>query len=141
MQPDGRLIEHVENPGQSAADLAGEADPLALTTGKRGRATGQAQVIETDIDQELQAIAHLAEEIACDVLLVGVQRQFLEEGQGLAQRPAADLVDGESLESHGRGIVAKPGSHAAGTGHLVDHPLQLVTVDERNAAGLFERRE
>ena len=73
MQTDRRLVEHIENAGQSAADLAGQADPLALTAGKRGRATGQAQVIETDVDQKLQAIAHLAKQVARDVLLVGVQ--------------------------------------------------------------------
>ena len=141
VQPDRRLVEHVENAGQPAADLAGQADPLALTAGKRRRATGQAQVIEADVDQERQAVAHLAKQVARDVLLVGVERQFLEESQSLAQRPAADLVERESLEPHGRGIVAQPASHAAGTGHLVDHPLKLVAVDERNAAGFLEGRE
>ena len=67
--------------------------------------------------------------------------QILEEDQGLAQRPAADLVDRESFEPHGRGVVAQPASHAAGTGHLVDHPLKLVAINERNAPGFLKGRE
>ncbi len=74
VQADRRLVEHVENTGQPAADLAGQADPLALTAGKRRRAAGQAQVVEADVDQKLHAIAHFAQQVARDVLLVGVER-------------------------------------------------------------------
>ena len=74
VQPNRRLVEHVQNAGQSAADLAGQANPLALAAGKRRRAAGQAQVIEADVDQERQPVAHLAQQVARDVLLVGVQR-------------------------------------------------------------------
>ena len=41
VQADRRLVEHVEHAGQSAADLAGQPDALALAAGERGRAAGQ----------------------------------------------------------------------------------------------------
>ena len=55
VQADRRLVEHVEHAGQPAADLAGQADPLALAAGKRGRAARQREVVEADVDEELQA--------------------------------------------------------------------------------------
>ena len=55
VQADRRLVEHVEHAGQAAADLAGQADPLALAAGERRRAAGQRQVIEADVDQERAA--------------------------------------------------------------------------------------
>ena len=42
VQPDRRLVEHVDDAGQPAADLAGQADSLALAAGERRRAAGQA---------------------------------------------------------------------------------------------------
>ena len=71
VQADRRLVEHVEHAGQSAADLAGQADPLALAAGERRRAAGQGQVVEADVDQERQPVADLADQVAGDVLLVG----------------------------------------------------------------------
>ena len=35
MQPDRRLVQHVEHAGQARADLRGEPDALALAAGQR----------------------------------------------------------------------------------------------------------
>ena len=78
VQSDRRLVEDIENTRQSAADLAGKTNALALAAGKRRRAASQAQVIEADVDQKFQAIAHLAQQVARDVLFVGVERQIPE---------------------------------------------------------------
>ena len=67
--------------------------------------------------------------------------ELLEEGQSLAQRPPADLVEREALEPDGRGVVAQPRSHAAGARDVVDHPLELEAINERNPPGLLDRRE
>ena len=73
VEADGRLVEDVEHAGQAAADLAGQADPLALAAGEGGRPPGQAQVVEPDVDEELEPLADLADEVAGDVLLVAVE--------------------------------------------------------------------
>ena len=42
MQPDRRLVEHVEHAGQLRADLRRQADPLAFSAGERRGARGRA---------------------------------------------------------------------------------------------------
>ena len=88
VEADRRLVEDVEDARQAAADLAGQPDALALAAGERGRAPGQAQVVEPDVDEELEAVADLADEVAGDVLLVAAELQALEERVGPAERPA-----------------------------------------------------
>ncbi len=73
VEADRRLVEDVEDARQAAADLAGQADPLALAAGERGRPSGEAQVVEPDVDEELEPVADLADEVAGDVLLVAVE--------------------------------------------------------------------
>ena len=73
VQADRRLVEHVDHARQPAADLAGQADALALAAGERRRAAAQAQVIEADVHQERQPVADLAHQVAGDVPLVLVQ--------------------------------------------------------------------
>ena len=54
VETDGRLVEHVEDADETAADLRREADPLRLTAGQRRRRAVEAQVVEPDVDEELQ---------------------------------------------------------------------------------------
>ena len=49
VEPDGRLVQHVEHPDQAAADLAGQPDALGLTAGQGGRRAGQGQVVEPHV--------------------------------------------------------------------------------------------
>ena len=69
MQPDGRLVEHVEHAAQPAAHLGGQADALHLAAGERGAGPGQRQVIQPHVDEELHAVADLAEHFAGDLAL------------------------------------------------------------------------
>ena len=62
MQPDRRLVEHVEHAGQAGADLRGEPDALALAAGQRAGGAGEREIIEPDIDQEFQPRADLLED-------------------------------------------------------------------------------
>ena len=91
VEADRRLVEDVEDAGQAAADLAGEPDALALAAGEGGRPRARREVVEADVDEELEAVADLADEVAGDVLLVAVELQALEErvapGRGASGRP------------------------------------------------------
>ena len=73
MQPDRRLVEHVEHAGQAGADLRGKPDALALAAGQRAARPGQCQVIEPDIDQKFQPGADLLEDAHGDFVLLGVE--------------------------------------------------------------------
>ena len=40
VQPDARLVQHVEHPDQAGADLGGQPDPLRLAAGQAARWAG-----------------------------------------------------------------------------------------------------
>ena len=53
VQPDGGLVQHVQDTDQTAADLAGETDPLGLASGQGAGGAVEAQVVEPNVEQEL----------------------------------------------------------------------------------------
>ena len=71
MQPDRRLVEHIEHAGQPGADLRGKPDTLALAAGQRARRPRQCQIIEPDIDQKCEPRADLLEHAPGDFVLLG----------------------------------------------------------------------
>ena len=89
MQPDRRLVEHVEHAGQPGADLRGEPDALALAAGQRAGGARERQIIEADIDQEFQPRADFLEDAAGDLVLLGVEllRQL---GEPVRRRPSTE---------------------------------------------------
>ena len=89
VQADRGLVEHVEHAGQPRADLARQADALALAARQRAGGAGERQVVEADIDQEAQPVADLLQDAGRDlVLLVGeLLRQRLEP---VARRACTD---------------------------------------------------
>ena len=62
VQADRRLVEHVADADQPAADLRGQADPLGLAAGQRRRRAVQRDVVEAHVGQEPHAMADLAED-------------------------------------------------------------------------------
>src|SRR5690606_33915043 len=56
VQADAGFIEDIEHPHQAGADLGGEADALGLATGEGIGGAFKCEVIETDIDQEAEAL-------------------------------------------------------------------------------------
>ena len=70
MQPDRRLVQHVEHAGQARADLRGEADALALAARERSAGAGEGEVVEADIVQEVQPLADLFQDALGDLVLL-----------------------------------------------------------------------
>ena len=70
MQPDRRLVEHVEHAGEARADLRGQADTLALAARQRAGAARQRQIVEADVVEEFQAVADLLEDARRDLGLL-----------------------------------------------------------------------
>ena len=93
VQPDRRLVEHVEHADEAAADLAREPDALRLAAGERARVAVEAQVVEADVEQELQPLVDLLEHPLGDQPLALVELDLGEELGGLADREVADLGD------------------------------------------------
>lgn len=59
VQADGGLIQHVHHANQPRANLARQTNTLRFTAGERLRRTRERQVVQTDVDEKLQAIANL----------------------------------------------------------------------------------
>ena len=60
VEADRGLVEHVEDADQSAPDLAGQPDALRLAARQGRRRTGQGEVVEAHVEQELHPLAHFA---------------------------------------------------------------------------------
>ena len=139
VQPDRRLVEHVEHAAQSAAHLAGQADALRFAAGERRRGPAQRQVIEADVDEKRQSILDLADQLAGHLLLVRRQPPLLDLLQQLAERRAANLVERAAAEPYGGRIVAQPAAATLAAIDLADELLQQPPQPRREPRGFFER--
>ncbi len=73
VQPNRRLVEHVEHAGEPGADLRRQPDALALAAGQGAGRAGEREIIEPDIDQEFQPRADFLEDADSDFVLLGVE--------------------------------------------------------------------
>ena len=64
VQPDRRLVEDVEHADEARADLRREPDALRLAAGERLGRAAEREVVEPDVDEEAQPLAHFLEDRA-----------------------------------------------------------------------------
>ena len=88
VQPDARLVEHVQHARQLGADLGRQADPLRLAARERPRGAVQRQVVQADVQQEVQPLADLLDDGRADGALAALQVEVLEP---LAERAEIHL--------------------------------------------------
>jgi len=144
MKADGRLVEDVQHAGQPAADLAGEADTLRLAAGQRRRPAIQRQVVETDVDEELHPIAHLAQQFAGDALLL--LRQF-QVSKSRSDSPSCRAPSDEGQGAVGEreptrsGVGAQSRSGTGGARHFADDAVEPLSIDETDARRLVDGGE
>ncbi len=125
MEADRGLVEDVEDPDQTRADLRRQPDPLPLAARERRGGAVEGQVVEPDVPQEPQALADLLEHPARDGLLTLTEDERLEEPSGLLDRERADLPDRAAAEPHGQALRPQPASPAGGTRPLRHEALDL----------------
>ena len=53
VQTDGRFVQHIHHAHQARTDLAGQANPLRFTARQGFRRTGEGEITQPDIHQEL----------------------------------------------------------------------------------------
>ena len=101
VQADRGLVEDVEHAGEAGADLARQADALALAAGQRARGAPERQVFEPDVDEEGEAVADLLEDPHRDLVLLRRQarRQLAEPALGGLDRQRRRLADVEARRS------------------------------------------
>ena len=98
VQADRGLVEDVEHAGEAGADLARQADALALAAGQRARGAPERQVFEPDVDEEGEAVADLLQDPRRDLVLLRRQarRQLAEPALGGLDRERRRLADVEA---------------------------------------------
>ena len=116
VQADGRLVEHVHDPGESGSDLAGQADALRLAAGERVGGPVERKIVEANIDQEAQARGDLAHQLVGDGLARAGEPQRGEEGRGVIEREMAHFVDRFAADEHEARLAAQAGAFAFGAG-------------------------
>ena len=126
VQPDRRLVEHVEDADQPGADLGGQPDALRLAAGQGGGRPVEGQVVEADVDQERQPRLDLLEHPVGDGPLALAQLQGAEPLGRVADREAGDLGDRPAVQLDGEDLRLEPGAVADGTGHVAHVALVLV---------------
>ncbi len=123
VQPDRRLVEDIEHPGQPRADLRGEPNALALAARQRARGPRQGQVFEPDILQKAEALVDLLQDTLGDLALARRQLRVDpgEPGAGLGDRQRGDLADvlAGDLDRQRLGLEPVAAAHLAGLGTLV----------------------
>ena len=94
MEPDARLVEHVEHAHQAGADLRRQPDALRLAARERAGAAVEVEVVEADAEQQLQPAADLVEHLAAGVGAAPGRLDGAEKRVQLVEVELADVVDG-----------------------------------------------
>ena len=63
MQPNRRLVEHVQHPNQPRPNLRCQSDPLGLTPGEGRRVARHRQVVETNVEEESESSVDLFQDL------------------------------------------------------------------------------
>ena len=126
VQPDGRLIQHVEHPDEAGADLGGEPDPLGLAAGQRGRGPVQGQVVEPDVEQEAHPGVDFLHDAHGDLLIPVGQFQGEQQLGQLADGQRAHLGDGAAVHRHRQRHRLEPGAVTGRARHLAHEPGELL---------------
>ena len=86
VQPDRRLVEDVQHADEPRADLRREADALRLAAGERLGGAAEREVVEADVDEEAQPLAHFLEDRAGDLRIEPVRVPSPRTGTGRRTR-------------------------------------------------------
>ena len=134
VQPDRRLVEHVEHAREPRADLRGEPDALAFAARQRARCARQREIFQPDVDQEFEPVADFLEHPHRDLVLLGTEPagQFGEPFAGALDRHLGDLADVQAADLHAQRLGLEPEAVAGGAGdvgevlrHLLARPVAV----------------
>jgi hypothetical protein len=121
VQPDGRLIEHVQGVGEARAERIGEGDALGLAPRQAAGEPVQREVAESHIHDKGHARRELRQQVLRDGLLKRGQGELSDPLLQLGRGQRGDLGNGLSGEPHHEGfrLEPRPAACRAGLGELV----------------------
>ena len=143
MEPDGRLVEDVDEVDEVAVELARHLDPLALAARERRHPAVERQVADADVDQVPERPPHPRDEGLDDLAdrcVVVVAGEVPERPVQLRQLALDEAADGPAAgQLHRQRGGVQPGAAAIRAGPLAEQPpvrlprhlrnLVLVLVD------------
>ncbi len=86
MKTDGGLIQNISNANQARSNLGCQTNPLALASGQSCCRTGEGQVFQPDIRQELHTSLYLLQNGMSDQFLLLRNLEILKPGQNFTNR-------------------------------------------------------
>ena len=104
VQPDRRLVEDVQHADEPRTDLRRQPDALRLAARERLGRAAEREVVEPDVDEEAQTLAHFLEDRAGDLgvesrAAVAANRHRLEERERVGDRQLDDVADAPAVRS------------------------------------------
>src|SRR3972149_5362262 len=93
VEPDGRLVEYVEDPDKRAPYLGGEPYPLPLSAGERRGGPLKGDIIKAHVREEAEPLAYLLQDPPRYLLFDGIELQVLEKGERDLDRQPRDAAD------------------------------------------------
>ncbi len=120
MEADRRLVQHVADARQPAADLRGQADALELAAAERVRPAVARQVVQAHFEHEAQPLRDLLDNGLSDLRLGSLEREVLEETQAVPHAEPGQLADVQVTHREAQGLGFEPCPVAGGAGGLGD---------------------
>ena len=108
MEPDRGLIKDVQDAHEFRSDLRGEPDSLCLAARQRVGRASQAQVIETDVHQELEPLADLFQDGTRDQRFTFAQLRLRKPVLRGRDRQVAHVHDRAAGHGHGEIFRLEP---------------------------------
>ena len=117
VKADRGLVEDVEDAGEAGADLAGEADALALAARQRAAGAVEVEIVEPDIVEEAEPLVDFLEDGLGDFLMLRAELggERAEPGVGVGDAAAGrhgDVLAGD-LDAERLGLEAGAVAHLA----------------------------
>src|ERR1700675_1854700 len=130
VQTDGGFIEYIEHATQTRTNLRGQANALSFAAGKRRGGTIEAEVIQADGEQKIEALGDFSEWPGSDFFLaVGQLREdFVHGGARLRKREPGEVRYRQAAKFHSQRTWAQAFAVTHGAlrgGHVARHPLAV----------------
>ena len=126
VEPDGRLVQDVQDPDQPAAYLGGQPDALRFPTGQGAGVAVEGKVVEAHVHQELQPRLHFFEHPVGDQMVPLGKREALRPFRRVADRQVAQLEYAPPSDRDGQALGLQPGAAALAAGHFPHIALDLL---------------
>ena len=112
MEADARLIEYIYDIDEFGAYLGSQSDSLALSSREARRTAVQAQILETHVEQETDAVGKFAQDVGSDGLAAGIEPILKRTYPGvkLGNLHCTDLGDGFAVHAKTPGCLIEPGT-------------------------------